>query len=152
MSDVYEVGGIEAKMVVDADQFDESIDHSEKKVKGLHTSIETLPPSIQKLVLKEQELTKKLKEQQQRIIGQDAALDALKESYAQAQRAVGAYSDEDMASHFAKEDAAIEKEEEALSGLAAQFKLLGQQRAEAVAKLNQKIASEDQKGQFRSTS
>ena len=131
MSDVYEVGGIEAKMVVDADQFDESIDHSEKKVKGLHTSIETLPPSIQKLVLKEQELTKKLKEQQQRIIGQDAALDALKESYAQAQRAVGAYSDEDMASHFAKEDAAIEKEEEALSGLAAQFKLLGQQRAEA---------------------
>ena len=152
MSDVYEVGGIEAKMVVDADQFDESIDHSEKKVKGLHTSIETLPPSIQKLVLKEQELTKKLKEQQQRIIGQDAALDALKESYAQAQQAVGAYSDEDMASHFAKEDAAIRKEDEALTGLAAKLKLVQQQQAEAAAKINRKIASEDQKGQFRSTS
>lgn len=152
MSDVYEVGGIEAKMVVDADQFDESIDHSEKKVKGLHTSIETLPPSIQKLVLKEQELTKKLKEQQQRIIGQDAALDALKESYAQAQQAVGAYSDEDMASHFAKEDAAIRKEDEALTGLAANLKLVQQQQAQAAAKINQKIGLEDQKGQFRSTS
>lgn len=152
MSDIYEVGGIEAKMVVDADQFDESIDHSEKKVKGLHASIETLPPSIQKLMLKEQELTKKIEEQRQKIIGQDAALDALKEGYAQAQRAVGAYSDEDMASHFAKEDAAIRKEDEALTGLAAKLKLVQQQQAEAVAKMNQKIGSEDQKNQFRSTS
>lgn len=152
MSDVYEVGGIEAKMVVDADQFDESIDHSEKKVKGLHTSIETLPPSIQKLVLKEQELTKKIEEQRQKIIGQDAALDALKESYAQAQQAVGAYSDEDMASHFAKEDAAIRKEDEALTGLAANLKMVQQQQAQAAAKINQKIGLEDQKGQFRSTS
>lgn len=152
MPDALDIGGIQAKLIVDSSQFNEGIDQSEDKLKGLLTSMNTLPPNIQKLIQKEADLTKKIQEQREKITGMDAALDEVKATYAQLQQAVGSYSDADMASHFAKEDAAIQKEEEALDGLAQKLKLVEQQRAEAQAKLNQSAQSSGQKGQFRSTS
>lgn len=152
MPDALDIGGIQAKLIVDSSQFNEGIDQSEDKLKGLLTSVNTLPPNIQKLIQKEADLTKKIQEQREKITGMDAALDEVKATYAQLQQAVGSYSDADMASHFAKEDAAIQKEEEALDGLAQKLKLVEQQRAEAQAKLSQSAQSSGQKGQFRSTS
>lgn len=152
MSDTLEVGGIEAKLTVDSSQFDEGMDESKEKLNGFLTSVNTLPPNIQKLILKEQELTRQLQEQRQKIAEMDAALDAAKETYADMQLAVNRYSDADMVSHFEKEDEAIQKEEDSLSSLAQKIKFVEQQRAEAQAKINQKLGLEEQASQYRSAS
>lgn len=152
MSDVYEVGGVEAKLTVDSSQFDHGMDQSGEKLEGFRASVSTLPANIQKLIQKEKELARQMQDQRQKIAQMDAALDEAKEMYAELQRAAGSYSDEDMASHFAKEDAAIQKEEEALSSLAKKLQLVEQQHNEAQASFNKKAGLTSQKEQYKSTS
>ena len=45
MSDVLEVGGIEAKLTVDTTQFESGMERSGEQMKGLYTRINTLPPA-----------------------------------------------------------------------------------------------------------
>ena len=149
---VYDAGGIEARLTADTSDFDRSMDASEQRVTKLGDTVGTVPANIQKLIIKEQELSRQMQEQRQKIAEMDAALDAAKATYADMQIAVGRYSDADMAQQFAKEDAAIKKEEAALEALAQKLRVVNQQQDEAVAKLNNKSKLSEQQGQYKTTS
>ena len=97
MSDVLEVGGIEAKLTVDTTQFESGMERSGEQMKGLYTRINTLPPAIQKFQQREEEFTRKIEEQRKKIAEMGAALEDAQMQYAALQRAVDRYSDEDMA-------------------------------------------------------
>lgn len=149
---VYDAGGIEARLTADTSDFDRSMDASEQRVTKLGDTVGTVPANIQKLIIKEQELSRQMQEQRQKIAEMDAALDAAKATYADMQIAVGRYSDADMAQQFAKEDTAIKKEEAALEALAQKLRVVNQQQDEAVAKLNNKSKLSEQQGQYKTTS
>lgn len=149
---VYDAGGIEARLTADTSDFDRSMDASEQRVTKLGDTMGAVPANIQKLIIKEQELSRQMQAQRQKIAEMDAALDAAKATYADMQIAVGRYSDADMAQQFAKEDAAIKKEEVALEALAQKLRVVNQQQDEAVAKLNNKSKLSEQQGQYKTTS
>ena len=67
MSDVLEVGGIEAKLTVDTTQFESGMERSGEQMKGLYTRINTLPPAIQKLQLQEEKLSRAMEEQIRKV-------------------------------------------------------------------------------------
>ncbi len=149
---VYDAGGIEARLTADTSDFDRSMDASEQRVTKLGDTMGAVPANIQKLIIKEQELSRQMQAQRQKIAEMDAALDAAKATYADMQIAVGRYSDADMAQQFAKEDAAIKKEEVALEALAQKLRVVNQQQDEAVAKINNKSKLSEQQGQYKTTS
>lgn len=136
MSDVLEVGGIEAKLTVDTTQFESGMERSGEQMKGLYTRINTLPPAIQKLQQREEEFTRKMEEQRKKIAEMGAALEDAQMQYAALQRAVDRYSDEDMAAHFAKENEELEKADAQLDEYRRKLEQVDAQKQEAMEKYN----------------
>lgn len=142
MSDVLQVGGLEAKLTVDTTQFARSMQASGDRMQGLYTQVNAMPPALQKLEAQQQKVTRQMEEQRRKVLQMDAALDGAKSEYAALQQAVGRYSDEDMDAHFSKETAEIRKAEKQLAAYVNQMKALEQQRQQTVEKLNASAAKQ----------
>lgn len=152
MSDVLEVGGIEAKLTVDTTQFESGMERSGEQMKGLYTRINTLPPTIQKLQQREEEFTRKIEEQRKKIAEMDAALEDAQMQYAALQRAVDRYSDEDMAAHFAKENEELEKADAQLDEYRRKLEQVDAQKQEAMEKYNASAAKSAETQGYKNSS
>lgn len=152
MSDVLEVGGIEAKLTVDTTQFESGMERSGEQMKGLYTRINTLPPAIQKLQQREEEFTRKIEEQRKKIAEMGAALEDAQMQYAALQRAVDRYSDEDMAAHFAKENEELEKADAQLDEYRRKLEQVDAQKQEAMEKYNASAAKSAETQGYKNSS
>ena len=122
MGDVYQVGGIEAKLTVDTTAFEQGMARSGKQMEGLYARVQTMPPALQRLVDRENELTRKINEQKQRVAELDGALSASADQYAALEKAMGRVGDVNLEETFSKQVAAITKEEGKLDSLQAKLK------------------------------
>lgn len=152
MSDVLEVGGIEAKLTVDTTQFESGMERSGEQMKGLYTRINTLPPAIQKFQQREEEFTRKIEEQRKKIAEMGAALEDAQMQYAALQRAVDRYSDEDMAAHFAKENEELEKADAQLDEYRRKLEQVDAQKQEAMEKYNASAAKSTETQGYKNSS
>lgn len=152
MSDVLEVGGIEAKLTVDTTQFESGMERSGEQMKGLYTRINTLPPAIQKFQQREEEFTRKIEEQRKKIAEMGAALEDAQMQYAALQRAVDRYSDEDMAAHFAKENEELEKADAQLDEYRRKLEQVDAQKQEAMEKYNASAAKSAETQGYKNSS
>ena len=48
MADKFQIGGIEAKLTVDMQEFNQSTLQAENRMRGLYTQVNTMPPPKQK--------------------------------------------------------------------------------------------------------
>ncbi len=136
MSDVLEVGGIEAKLTVDTTQFESGMERSGEQMKGLYTRINTLPPAIQKLQQREEEFTRKMEEQRKKIAEMDAALTAAADQYSALEKAMGRTGDIDLDKVFARETAELKKADAQLDEYRRKLEQVDAQKQEAMEKYN----------------
>ena len=140
MSDVLEVGGIEAKLTVDTTQFESGMERSGEQMKGLYTRINTLPPAIQKLQQREEEFTRKMEEQRKKIAEMDAALTAAADQYSALEKAMGRTGDIDLDKVFARETAELKKADAQLDEYRRKLEQVDAQKQEAMEKYNASAA------------
>lgn len=136
MGDVYQVGGIEAKLTVDTTAFEQGMARSGKQMEGLYARVQTMPPALQRLVDRENELTRKINEQKQKVAELDGALSASADQYAALEKAMGRVGDVNLEETFSKQVAAITKEEGKLDSLQAKLKQVEAQQQEFAEKIN----------------
>lgn len=136
MGDVYQVGGIEAKLTVDTTAFEQGMARSGKQMEGLYARVQTMPPALQRLVDRENELTRKITEQKQKVAELDAALSAAADQHMALEKAMGRVGDVNLEETFSKQVAAITKEEGKLNSLQAKLKQVEAQQQEFAEKIN----------------
>ncbi len=136
MGDVYQVGGIEAKLTVDTTAFEQGMARSGKQMEGLYSRVQTMPPTLQRLVDRENELTRKITEQKQKVAELDAALSAAADQHMALEKAMGRVGDVNLEETFSKQVAAITKEEGKLNSLQAKLKQVEAQQQEFAEKIN----------------
>lgn len=152
MSDVYQVGGIEAKLTLDTQEFSRSIQDSQGKLTGLYTQINTLPPAVQKLEQQEKKLTQQMEEQRQKLAQMYANLDSAADQYLSLEKAMGRVGNIDLSKQFSKESAAIDQAEAKLQEYNSKLKQVEQQKQQAIEKMNAGGAAAASKQEFRDNS
>lgn len=152
MSDVLEVGGIEAKLTVDTTQFESGMERSGEQMKGLYTRINTLPPAIQKLQQREEEFTRKMEEQRKKIAEMDAALTAAADQYSALEKAMGRTGDIDLDKVFARETAELKKADAQLDEYRRKLEQVDAQKQEAMEKYNASAAKSAETQGYKNSS
>lgn len=132
----YDIGGIEAHLTVDTAAFEQGMTRSGQQLKGLHTQVQTMPAALQRLVDRENELTRKITEQKQKVAELDAALSAAADQHMALEKAMGRVGDVNLEETFSKQVAAITKEEGKLDSLQAKLKQVEAQQQEFAEKIN----------------
>ena len=105
-------------------------------MEGLYSRVQTMPPTLQRLVDRENELTRKITEQKQKVAELDAALSAAADQHMALEKAMGRVGDVNLEETFSKQVAAITKEEGKLNSLQAKLKQVEAQQQEFAEKIN----------------
>ena len=152
MGDTLQVGGIEAKLTLDTQEFACSVQDSEGKFRGLYTQVNTMPPALQKLEAQQAKVTRQLEEQKKKVGELYAALDTAAADYVALEKAMGRVGDVNLEKTFAAECAAIDREEKKLSELKAQLQQVENQRAQTIEKLNADATKQGATQQYKENS
>jgi len=152
LSEVFEIGGIKTKLIVDTDDAIRNIAEGKKEFQGLYTTVETLPPALQKLVAQQQKVAQQMQEQREKAMQLDVALDKARQQFVAADKAMGQLNDNSLEKHFEKEIAALDKENAKIEELANQYKLLEKQKAQYIANSAQSAASAQGAQQYKDMS
>lgn len=152
MADKFQIGGIEAKLTVDMQEFNQSTLQAENRMRGLYTQINTMPPAIQKLQQQEEKLTRQMEEQRKKVAQLYANLDEAADSYADMEKAMGRIGDVDLSKKFAKESAEIDKAEAQMAEYAQKLQLVEKQKQQAAEKMNASGIAAAAKQQYKDNS
>lgn len=152
MADKFQIGGIEAKLTVDMQEFNQSTLQAENRMRGLYTQVNTMPPAIQKLQQQEEKLTRQMEEQRKKVAQLYANLDEAATSYAELEKAMGRVGDVDLSKKFAKESAEIDKAEAQMAEYAQKLQLVEKQKQQAAEKMNASGIAAVAKQQYKDSS